>query len=992
MIIKHTKRMLMLCLLLAGTTFLAHGQGGAITGRVVDEQGQPLLGASVQVKELRRTASTDEDGRFALPDIANGTYTVAVTYVGYLPAEKRVSVSGAEQVADFELKPDEQFLSEVVVIGYGTQQRRDLTGSVATVSSREFQSGTITTPEQLIAGKVAGVQITSSGGRPGAGSTIRVRAGASLNASNDPLIVVDGVPLAVGEVPGVSNPLSLINPNDIETFTVLKDANATAIYGSRASNGVILITTKKGTGSRTAINFSTQHALATVDRKVDVLSADQIRDYVNANGSEAQKQLLGSANTDWQNEIYRPAYTTDNNLSIAGRAGDLPYRVSAGFLNQDGVLMSDRLQRTSAAISASPMLFNNTLKVDINLKGSHTRSRFANQDGIGASIQFDPTQPVRTDNAFGGYWEWLQYDADNDRHVPNPNAPRNPVGLIELKDDQGDAYRSFGNIQLDYALPFVEGLHANLNLGYDVSRGKGGVFIPAIAAQRFSTAGEVTRYQTDIFNRVGEFYLNYTRQLAGINGHINATAGYGYYDNKSRINNYNRTSEDGTVLSEPAFPFDEPQNRLISYYGRLIYTHADRYILSATIRTDGSSRFASENRWGVFPSVGLTWRIRDEPFLRDNRVFSDLKLRLSYGVTGQQDGIANYSYLPNYVSSANESMYQFGDTFYYMHTPLAYDRDIRWESTATYNAGIDYGFLDGRIHGSVDVYFKKTKDLLSVIPIPVGTNFSNLLLTNVGNMENRGVEWSINTTPVRGEAFTWDVGFNFTFNTNKVTNLTNVDDPNYLIEQGGITGSTGNHIQAHVVNYAPYSFRVHKQVYDQNGRPLEGVYADLNGDGTINDDDRYFYKSPLPRYLLGFTSQLEYRQFTLTTVLRANIGNYVYDNVSSNFGSRYNVLDPNGPINNAPVDFLNTGFVQKQYTSDYYIHNASFLKMDNLSLSYRIDNLLRGSGSSLTVSANVQNVFTVTKYKGVDPEISNGIDNQFYPRPRTFTLGLNLGF
>ncbi len=990
---KFTLRRVMTMSFLMLLSTLTFAQTARLQGRVLDNEGNSVVGATVQFIGQQSATSTGPNGAYSFSNVSPGSYKVGVYMIGYDQAEQTINLAVGDNTLDFTLTSFASSLDEVVVIGYGTQKKGDLTGSLTTVSSKDFQKGLISSPEQLIAGKVAGVQITTSGGQPGGGATIRVRAGASLNASNDPLIVVDGVPLSTGEISGVGNPLSLINPNDIETFTVLKDANATAIYGSRASNGVILITTKKGTSGKPSFNFSSQNSLAKVANKVDLLSADQIREYINTEGNDAQRASLGDANTDWQDEIYREAFASDNNLSVAGAIQpNLPYRVSLGYLSQQGILKRDLLERTTAGINFAPKLFDNSLQIDINLKGSISNSQFANQDAIGAAIQFDPTKPVYTENRFGNYYEWTQYNNNTQQDDPNPNAPRNPVALIDLKDDNGKVARSFGNIQFDYALPFLPELHANLNLGYDVSRGQGSTSIPAYAASNINTLGEITRYKKEITNTVGEFYLNYIKDLTDIQSNINATAGYGYYDNRSKEYNFDRTSADGTVLSTPTFPFDIPHNRLISYYGRLIYTYADKYIFSGTVRTDGSSRFSEENRWGVFPSVGATWRIKEESFLKDNNTISDLKLRLSYGVTGQQDGIANYSYLPNYVRSMNESLYQFGNTFYNMYTPVAYDKNIRWESTATYNGGIDYGILNGRLSGSVDVYFKKTKDLLSTIPIPVGTNFSNLLLTNVGNMENKGVEFSLNGAAIRKDDLNLDLGFNFTYNHSKVTNLTAVDDPNYLVEQGGISGSTGNNIQAHVVNHVPYSYRVYRQVYAEDGSPLEGIYEDLNGDGIINDNDRYFYKSPLPTYLLGFTAQLNYKKWTLNTVLRSNIGNYVYDNVSSNFASRYNVLDPNGPINNAPTSFLGAQFEQKQYNSDYYIHNASFLKMDNLSLSYAAGSIFRNGGGRLTISANMQNVFTVSKYKGVDPEIDGGIDNRFYPRPRTYVLGVNLDF
>lgn len=988
----YMKRVVMFVLLVM-TNMVVFAQSGGIRGHVYDDTNQTLSGASVFIRELNRSVGTDDKGNFSIPNLPDGSYTLVISYIGYERTEKNVVVAGQPVALNIQLLPNAEGLDEVVVIGYGTQKKGELTGSLTTVSSKDFQKGVITTPDQLIAGKAAGVQITPAGGRPGSGSTIRIRAGASLNASNDPLIVIDGVPLssfknADGDniLPGTANPLGLINPNDIETFTVLKDANATAIYGSRASNGVILITTKKGASGKPTVNFNSQNSVATLAKTLDVLSPQEFRDYVINNGSAAQVERLGEANTDWQKEIFRSALTTDNNLSIAGAYKSLPYRFALGYLGQQGVLKRDRMDRTTGAITLNPKFFDDHLKVDLNLKGSLQNALFGNQDAIFTAIQFDPTKPVYQENAFGNYFEWMQ--GDN----PHPLAPRNPVGLINLKDDNGKVARSFGNLQLDYSFHFLPELRANLNLAYDISRGRGGTEVPDFAAMNFATRGSITRYLTDINNKVGEFFLNYNKTVENIHSNFDVTAGYGYYDFETTTNNYPTLRADGSVLTTPPFLFDIQQNRLISYYGRVIYTLNDKYILSGTARTDGSSRFSSQNRWGFFPSAGFTWRINRESFLQNAEALSQLNLRLSYGVTGQQDGIANYSYLPNYYLSVNESQYQFGDQFYPTYSPMAYDQDIRWESTATYNGGLDYGFLDGRISGSIDVYYKRTKDLLSVIPIPVGTNFSNLLLTNVGNMENRGVELNLNATPVKHDDFVWDVNFNFTYNHNKVTNLTAVDDPNYFTEVGNIEGGTGQNVQVHTLGYSPFTYRLYKQVYDNDGRPLEGVYADLNGDGEINDLDRQLRHAPLPKYLLGFSTNFNYKKWTLNAVLRSNIGHYVYDNVSSNMAIRNNILNPAGNLNNAPRDFLTTNFQVNNAISDYYLHNASFLRMDNLGLSYDLGQLSFNSTAKLSIAANVQNVFTITNYKGVDPEIQEGIDNRVYPRPRTFVLGVNLGF
>ncbi len=979
--------LLLLCFTLSAVW--SYAQTGNISGQVLDEKGQPLPGASVSIRSINRGTSTDEKGMFRLNAVANGSYVLSVSFIGYQVLETPVTVSGERKVT-LKLVPNTQNLTEVVVIGYGTQRRKELTGSISTVSSKDFQKGNITTPEQLIVGKIAGVQVTTNGGQPGSGSTIRIRGGASLNASNDPLIVIDGVPVSNATIPGVSNPLAMINPNDIETFTVLKDANATAIYGSRASNGVILITTKKGKSGAPSIDFSSQNSVATVAKKVDVLTADEVRAYVNANGSADLKNLLGTANTDWQDEIFQNAVSTDNNLSISGTSKNMPYRVSFGYLNQNGTLITDKLERGTAALSLSPRLLDNHLKVDFNIKNSLAISQFANQDAISGAVQFNPTQAVTDANSpYGGYFEWTRPDG-----TLNPNAPRNPVAAIRMKDDNGNTMRSFGNLQLDYSFHFLPELHANVNLGYDVSRGKGSTFIPADAAISFSTRGNYNQYKSAISNKVVEAYLNYNKDISSINSNINATAGYGYYANRTK--NYNFASYEAdstTVKSTPKFPYDIPENRLLSYYGRLIYTLNNRYIFSGTVRTDGSSRFSEDNRWGVFPSAAFTWRINEENFLKGVSALSDLKLRLSYGVTGQQEGIANYSYLSNYSVSNNEAMYQIGDNFYYMNAPVAYDEDIKWETTATYNAGIDYGFLNGRINGSIDVYKKKTKDLLSVIPIPIGSNFSNQLLTNVGNMEADGIELAINAKPVLKNDLTWDIGFNFTYNKTKVTNLTASYDPDYMVSVGDITGSTGNKIQAHALDRSPFSYYVWKQVYDESGKPLNGVYADLDGDGTITEGDKYFYKSPLPKFILGFSTSLSFHKWTLSTVMRSSIGNYIYDNVSSNLSSRTVIMDAtSGVVNNVVGDFLNTGFSANQYYSDYYVKNASFLKMDNLGLAYDAGNIARNGKMNLTISANVQNVFVVSNYKGVDPENNKGIDYKFYPRPRTYVLGLNVGF
>ena len=895
-------------------------------------------------------------------------------------------------VVNAHLTPIISSLADVVVIGYGTQQRKDITGSIATVSTKDFQKGTITSPDQLIAGKVAGVSVTSNGGAPGSGSVIRVREGASLNASNDPLIIVDGIPLSQNGISGASNQLALINPNDIETFTVLKDAASTAIYGSRASNGVIIITTKRGRRGKPQINFVTNFSVATLAKEVSVLTADDMRAFVNnpANGATvAQKALLGTANTNWQKQIYQNAITSDNNISISGAVKNLPYRLSLGFLSQQGTLKTDLLQRGTVSLNMTPMLFDNHLKIDINLKGTLSQDQFANQAAIGSAIAFDPTQPVY--NNKGGYNEWLQSDG-----TYNPNATSNPVGLLNQYHSKGNVSRSFGNIQFDYKFHFLPDLHANLNLGYDVSDGHGNVLIDSSRQSNSSYfyQGTTSKYKQTTVNTVGEFYLNYVKNIKSINSNINAVAGYGYYDNKPKTFSYYSYFLNGDTVasSKPQYLTDIQQNTLISYYGRLIYTYADKYILSGSIRTDGSSRFAKNVRWGVFPSGAFTWRINQENFLKNVNAISDLKLRLSYGVTGQQEGIANYSYLPAYYVASSTSQYQFGNTFYSPYTPAAYVTDIKWEQTAAYNAGIDVGFLKNRLSATVDVYSRKTTNLLNSLNLAAGTNFTNILTDNVGDMSSKGIEVTLNATPVQNKNFSWNFSYNFSYTTRKITKLTKSNDSTFI---GNLTGPgvdvQNTQVQINSVGYTPFSFYVYKQVYDANGKPIEGLYADLNRDGVINSKDLYRYKSPFAPIKMGFSTSFSYKQWSVSTVLRASIGNYMYNQVYAGNGNTATIISPNNFIQNVPKAALDAGFATYQRQSDYYIYNASFLKMDNVGLSYNVGNIIHNK-ARLSVGAYCQNVFIVTKYPGIDPEVYSGIDNVIYPRPRTYTLSANINF
>lgn len=999
---------LMLSCIFLMSAVIASAQTGSVSGRVTDETNQPLPGAIVTLKGTNSGTNTDVNGNYNLRGVQTGSATIVVKFIGYQTSEKTVAVGNSNLNIDFSLLPSSESLNEVVIVGYGTQRKADVTGSIATLTAKDFTKGQITTPEQLIAGKVAGVQITSNGGAPGSGSTIRIRGGASLNASNDPLIVIDGVPVDNNGITGSPNALALINPNDIESMNILKDASATAIYGSRGSNGVIIITTKKGQTGKAQLSFSSNFSVANTGSTVDILSADEFRSLISTTTNELAtpelKALVGTANTDWQNEIYQSANTTDNNLSLTGSAKNMPYRISFGHLDQDGVLKSGNLKRSSLSVNLNPTFFNELLKVKVILKGSLSESRFADQGAIGAAASFDPSQPVNSSNSnFGGYWEWL--DAASITGLRSL-SPKNPMGILNQRDDNSNVGRSIGNIQFDYTLPFFRDLKANLNLGYDISEGRGSILVPESAASgsmRFKDAngifhsGQLTQYQQKKTNKLFDFYLNYTKDLSSVNSRIDLMAGTSYQDFLTKAFSYADYSVDGTKNpgSDPNFAFDKPQNRLLSYYGRMVYSLNNKYILTATVRADGSSRLSPENRWGVFPSAALAWNISDEAFIKNSEVISNLKLRVGYGVTGQQDGINNYSYLGNYGLSNSTAQYQLGGAFYNMYRPSAYNPNLKWEETSTANAGIDFGFAQNRITGSLDYYFKDTKDLLNVITQPAGTNFINEFIANVGDMENKGFEFLINGEVIRNDNLNWNVGFNATYNKNTITNLTSVQDPNYIgVLTGGISGGTGNSIQIHSTGFNRSAFYVYQQVYNAAGKPLEDTYVDLNQDGQITDKDLYRFKGPDAQVYLGFNSSVNYKKWNAGFVMRASLGNYVYNNVASSTGTLRNIFNPLNFLNNGSSDVLETNFSgagTRYFKSDYYIQNASFLKMDNLNIGYTVGKVFNNS-ANLRLNANAQNVFVITNYKGIDPEINGGIDNNFYPRPRTFVLGLNLDF
>jgi TonB-dependent starch-binding outer membrane protein SusC len=980
--------------LLTGIFALAQESTITVSGTVADSKsGVGIPGVSVSVKGGTIGTTTNSEGNFTLK-VPPGSI-LSFSSVNYMELEK-----AAEEGAMFiTLEGSAAALNEVVVVGYGTVRKKDLTGAITTISTKDFQTGNIQSPDQLIAGKVAGVQITPNGGAPGAGSTIRIRGGSSLTASNDPLIVIDGVPVD-GGIAGSANPLTLINPNDIESFTILKDASAAAIYGSRASNGVIIITTKKGKRGAPQWNFGTSLIVSQPANFVDVLDAPTFRRIVTERGDASDIAKLGNASTDWQKEIFKTALGTDNNLSVSGALGNMPYRVSAGYLNQDGILNTDNLQRISGAIGISPRLFNNHLKVDLNLKGSNAKSFFADQGAIGSAVRFDPTQPVRSGkDQYGGFTEW---EDPGSASGLNTLATLNPVGLLEQRQDQSNVNRFIGNAQLDYKFHFLPELRANLNVGTDRSRGTGTIFIPKTAASqlRGGRAGTNNEYKQENRNDLLEFYLNYATDLKSLDSRLDVMAGYSYQDFQTTNYFFADRLEDKTnnpASPLPPFDFDIPQYTLISYFGRLNYTLKNKYLLTATIRRDGSSRFSPDDRWGMFPALALAWKINEEDFMKYNDVFSDLKLRVGWGITGQQDIGARYAYIPRYSQANLNSSYWFGgipQNFPPVFLPQPYNAGLRWEETGQFNVGLDFGLWDNKVSGTLEYFNKKSlnESLLFTVPIPVGSNFINQLVGNVGELVVNGGELTLNYTPIRTSKSRLDLSFNATFIDRKITKIRGDEDPSFKgLEVGGISGGTGNNIQILAPGAWPQSFFTFQQVYDLNGSPIEGLYDDRNRDGIINQDDRFAFRKPDPDWFLGFTTQYELNKFSAGFVARANIGNYVYNNVQSELGVLRNIINPVGYLQNASTNVLQTNFFNNQYFSNYYVENASFLRMDNINIGYNFGSVF-GKSTNLRASANVQNAFVITKYSGIDPEIPGGIDNNFYPRPRIYTLGFNLGF
>ena len=979
----------------------AFAQQITVKGLVKDTAGEPIIGANVVIKGTTNGTITDFDGNFQLN--ANKGDIIVISFIGYQPQEAQAASS-----MNIILKDDTELLDEVVVIGYGSVKKDDLSGSVVAIKAEEMNKGAVTSPQELIMGKVPGLSVSQGDGAPGAGSTIRIRGGASLNASNDPLIVIDGIPVSNDAAPGTPNALATINPNDIETFTVLKDASATAIYGSRASNGVIIIQTKKGTQDKIKVSYSGTFTAKDPYKRIETLDAQSFREVMQAQYPEGTAQsadiqrilnVYPNQSTDWQDAIYQTGLSTDQNIGIAGKAGFMPFRISLGYNTEKGTLKTSKYERYTGAVNLSPKFFDNHLSVDINVKGTINKNRFADSGAVGAAAFFDPTKPIYDEeNRYNGYWNWgIVQGAQADL------ATQNPLSLLYDRNNHGTTKRSLGNIQLDYKIHGLEDLHANLNLGYDVAKTTGRNFVNSNSVQSsldktFTGLGQGNTWNNLRRNHLLDFYMNYAKNIESIKSNFDIMAGYSwqhfYYANHDIT--YSNPTED--LGAKEGYTYDANErhyirddhrripyeNYLISFFGRLNYNFMDRYLLTATLRRDGSSRFSENNRWGLFPSAALAWTISNEPFMKaTENVLSKLKLRLGYGVTGQQE-IGDYQYITSYSFSTNPNTTYLGTT---LLKPNGYSPDLKWEQTTTYNVAIDFGFLNNRINGSIEYYQKHTKDLLNTISAAAGTNFINLITANVGKMKNKGVEANVNAIAIQSKDFTWEVGYNITWNDSKITKLTTTFNPDYQ----GIDAGTN---QKHQVGEMPGTFYLYQQVYDENGKPIQNAFVDRNNDGQITEADRYLtHKSPMAKVYMGFSSQFSYKKWDLGFNLRANFGNYVYNGVASgnstsnNYGGKGFVTNLYNGFQDPGVTLLNTS---AQMASDYFLENASFLKMDNITLGYSFQNLFAAKLSG-RISASVQNVFTISKYSGLDPECG-AIDSNIWPRPRTYTIGLNLNF
>ncbi|MCK0123769.1 SusC/RagA family TonB-linked outer membrane protein [Gelidibacter sp. F2691] len=942
-----------------------------VSGTVTDQASAPLPGVNILIKGTTTGTTTDWDGNYSI-NAKNGDIVV-FSYVGFKPQEFNYT---GQQSLNVILIEDTALLDEIVLIGYGSTTKQDATGSVEKVSEKEFNQGAIVSPEQLLAGKSAGVRITSSGGDPGGGSDIRIRGGASLSANNSPLIVIDGLPLDQRGVQGVRNQLNAINPTDIEDFVVLKDASATAIYGSRASNGVILITTKKGkTNAPLTVEYDLKASVAQVTDYVDVLSASEFRTIAEAD-TNFNESLLGNSSTDWQKQIYQTAVGAIHNITVSQGFENFNFRANVNHTSQQGVLTGDLYERNSVNLSAVQRLFDNNLKLTLTTKGILDDNKYADKGAIGAAIGYDPTHSVYNED--GSYFQYVGQNL----------ALVNPVFSLDNNNNRARNTRNISNFNVDYNMPFLDGLKFNLNAGLDYSEISGKEY--RLASPTNPGSFNYQNFYTG-FNRntLLDFYFNYKKNLESLNTNVDLTAGHSYQE--FYIKSDRRETETSGGLVPRATIIN--RNALESYFARASFDIANRYLLSLTVRRDGSSRFGEENRWSTFPGVSAGWKISNEEFLQ-NSVISNLKLRAGWGKTGQQEIGQNYGYLGVYTPGRSDASVQFGyingvPQFVNTLRPEEFDENLKWEETSQYNVALDFGLFNERLTGTVDAYYRETTDLLATIPTAAGSNLSDLLTTNVGSVLSKGIEFSLNGALAQSDDFNWDMAFNVTLQENKITKLSLGNDPNFFIAQGGISGGTGNNIQLWREGLDPSTFFVFRQVYDTAGQPIEGAYVDVNGDNQITEADKQAYKKASPDAYLGFTNTLNYKNLDFSFTFRGSLGNYMYNNVASDRGNVTTVNDAPGQYYvNAHSSVLDNNFQKQNLFSDHYIERADFVKLDNVSLGY----LVPGEKIDLRLSLTATNLFTITEYDGLDPEISNGIDNNFYPRPKTYVLGLNFTF
>lgn len=942
----------------------------SVSGLITDSSGTPLPGVNVIIQGTNVGVSSDFDGNYQI-NVDNGQILV-FSYIGYDSVE--LTVNGTNQ--DVKMTESDSELDEVVVIGYGTVRKKDLTGAVDLVTEKNFAKGSVVSPQQLIRGKVAGVSIVSNSGAPGDDSNVLIRGIGSLNLNSNPLYVVDGIPLDSGGVGGSRSPLNAINPADIEAISILKDASATAIYGSRAANGVVLITTKKGKTGDLKFNFSSRSSSFTPIDYVDVLNATQFKYAVQATGVSDYISRLGSNDTDWQKEIYETARAQNNSFSVSGGLLNMPFRASLGYTDQDGILMGDNFNRMTGSFNIAPSLLDGDLRANVNVRFVRSENDFANRGAIGSAVFFDPTKPVfGSSSNYGGYYTWL--DSTGKKLALSPT---NPLALLNLSDDESTVDRIITNLKLDYDLP-IDGLIATVNAGYDNSKGEGfssqDKNMPTDAA---GFNGSNNMYSNETTNLLFDAYLNYALESGKSN--LSVTAGHSYqsfeYDNSSTAS-VEYLNPDGSVNSGSSTNnsfIDTSKNVLLSYFGRVNYSFDEKYLLTATLRADASSKLPSSDRWGQFFSAALAWNFYDDGV-------DKLKFRVGFGEVGNVNGLGDYNFLTRYVSSDSQAKYGFGNSFYSTYRPAPINKNLRWEVGQTTNFGIDFTFSDLKLNGSLNAYVKKTNDLIATAVIDPFTNFGTTIDANIGDMENKGVEFQLNSTLFESDDLKFDINYNVSINDNKITRLDNEQNV------GGI--GFGAFLQRHETGKSPYSYYVYKQIYDHKGRPIEGSYADLNGDGRINNDDRYFYKDPYADVLMGLSASITYKDFDLSMASRASLGNYSSNRMAA--ASNENQIWNLGRLSNVHTSYLDTGFLyfsDKNGVSDHYIQNASFFKLDNVTLGWTVDNVIDNNPMRLYISAD--NLLTITEYDGVDPEITGGIDSNFYPRSRAIALGLDINF